>query len=84
MHDAGHTMALADLNAACDTIFESNAPTLGVEFQGGDPLLRFDLVKHAVERIAHRNASEQRRLRFVVASTLHQLDDLDGQRLAVA
>lgn len=62
------------LDEACDSIFESASPTLTVEFQGGDPLLRFDLVKRAILRIQKRNASEDRRIRFVVASTLHQLD----------
>lgn len=68
-------MSMADLDAACDTIFESASRTLTVEFQGGDPLLRFDLVQHAVQRIQARNASEGRRIRFVVASTLHQIDE---------
>lgn len=72
--DHGHTMSHADLDAACDTIFESNAATLTVEFQGGDPLLRFDLIERAILRIQERNASERRQIRFVVASTLHQLD----------
>lgn len=74
LHDQGHTLSAADLDAACDTIFESASPTLTVEFQGGDPLLRFDLIERAVLRIQARNASEGRRIRFVVASTLHQLD----------
>ena len=67
-------MSLVDLDAACDTIFEGTAPALTVEFQGGDPLLRFDLVKHAILRIQAHNATQKRRIRFVVASTLHQLD----------
>jgi His-Xaa-Ser system radical SAM maturase HxsB len=70
----GFTMSQHDLEAACDAIFESPTATLTVEFQGGDPLLRFDLVRHAIERITARNRREQRTLRFVVASTLHQLD----------
>lgn len=74
LHDQGHTLSLADLDAACDTIFESPSPTLTVEFQGGDPLLRFDLIERAVLRIKARNVAESRRIRFVVASTLHQLD----------
>ena len=74
LHDLGHTMSLADLDAACDTVFESASPTLTVEFQGGDPLLRFDLVERAILRIQGRNAFEGRRIRFVIASTLHQLD----------
>ncbi|GAB3266088.1 hypothetical protein GCM10027296_43620 [Chitinimonas naiadis] len=66
-------MRIEDLNAACDTIFQSQAPTLTVEFQGGDPLLRFDLIQHAIERISRQNESANRRIRFVVTSTLHQL-----------
>jgi His-Xaa-Ser system radical SAM maturase HxsB len=73
LDDAGHTLSLEALNAACDTIFCSPSSSLTVEFQGGDPLLRYDLVEHAIRRIADRNASEQRKIRFVVASTLHQL-----------
>lgn len=73
LDDTGHTITLADLDSACDTIFLSPAPALTVEFQGGDPLLRFDLVEHAINRIKLRNETEGRNIRFVVASTLHQL-----------
>ncbi len=75
LEDEGHTMSLDDLNTACDTIFESSAQVLTVEFQGGDPLLRFDLVRHAIDRITKLNEYHQRRIRFVIASTLHQLDE---------
>lgn len=75
LSDPCHTMSLANLDEACDTIFESPSSSLTVEFQGGDPLLRFDLVRRAIERIAARNVREKRRIRFVVASTLHQLDE---------
>lgn len=74
LNDQGHTLTPADLDAACDTIFESSSRTLTVEFQGGDPLLRFDLIERAVLRIKARNMTEHRRIRFVVASTLHQLN----------
>lgn len=73
LEDAGHAMSESDLLAACDTVFASPSPALTVEFQGGDPLLRFDLVKLAIDRLQEINTSEQRQLRFVVASTLHQL-----------
>lgn len=75
LDDVGHTMSEADLDAACDAIFLSPSRTLTVEFQGGDPLLRFDLVTRAVLRITARNRDEGRAIRFVVASTLHQLDE---------
>jgi His-Xaa-Ser system radical SAM maturase HxsB len=69
----GYTMYLDDLNQACDSIFESPAKTLTIEFQGGEPLLRFDLVRYAIIRIYERNKSENRDIRFVVATTLHYL-----------
>jgi His-Xaa-Ser system radical SAM maturase HxsB len=74
LEDDGHTIDIADLDAACDTIFQSRSHALTVEFQGGDPLIRFDLVRRAIERIADKNTTEQRSIRFVVTSTLHQLN----------
>ena len=73
LEDDGFTMPRDVLHAACDCIFESPSPTVTVEFQGGDPLLRFDLVSMAIERIVALNGIHQREVRFVVASTLHQL-----------
>lgn len=71
----GHTISQQDLLNACDTIFESPAENLTIEFQGGEPLLRFDLIRFAIEWITERNLSENRRLRFVITSTLHHLDE---------
>ncbi|KIF83054.1 His-Xaa-Ser system radical SAM maturase HxsB [Noviherbaspirillum autotrophicum] len=73
LEEIGHTISVSDLDAASDAVFESRAPTLTVEYQGGDPLLRFDLVRRSIERIAAKNSTEKRSIRFVVASTLHQL-----------
>jgi His-Xaa-Ser system radical SAM maturase HxsB len=68
-------MSPAALDAACERIWESNADVLTVEFQGGDPLLRFDLVVRAVENLTQMNQQGQKRIRYVVASTLHQLTE---------
>ncbi len=75
LEDADHAMSEAQIDAACASILESPAAALTVEFQGGDPLLRFDLVKRAVLRIHELNAARGKRIRFVVATTLHQVDD---------
>lgn len=75
LDDHGHTMSIEDINAACDTIFESPSKTLTVEFQGGDPLLRFDLVRHAILRISAANDLKKRSIRFVIATSLHQLTE---------
>jgi His-Xaa-Ser system radical SAM maturase HxsB len=71
----GFSMTTENLDKASLSCFESKSKTLTIEFQGGDPLLRFDLVRRAIENISRRNASEKRSIRFVVASTLHQLDE---------
>ena len=71
--DEGFSISIQDLDAACDTILESDSDTLTVEFQGGDPLLRFDLVERAILRITAKESTRSGRIRFVIASTLHQL-----------
>jgi His-Xaa-Ser system radical SAM maturase HxsB len=73
LSDDGCTMSPTHLDAACDTIFQSRASALTVEFQGGDPLLRFDLIRRAIDRIASRAQTAHSHVRFVIASTLHQL-----------
>lgn len=73
--DTGFSMSTEHIERACDSIFESPSKTLTIEFQGGDPLLKFDLVRQAIEKIANRNKTEKRNVRFVIASTLHQITD---------
>lgn len=73
--DLGFSMTPAMLDAACERIWESRADVLTVEFQGGDPLLRFDLIVRAVQRLTQINHEGRKRFRFVVASTLHQLTE---------
>lgn len=68
---------LSDSNSrhAVDRLFEWPSPTLTIEFQGGEPLLHFDRIKSITESIVERNRSENRTLRFVLASTLHDVTD---------
>ena len=73
--ESGFSMTPAMIDAACERIMESSAEVLTIEFQGGDPLLRFDLIVRAVDTLTRLNHTQQKRLRFVVASTLHQLTD---------
>ncbi len=71
--DQGYALSPAQLDQISKTVFESPSQTLTIEFQGGDPLLRFDLVRYAIEKIAEHNRAARRNLRFIVSSTLHQL-----------
>jgi len=58
-----------------DLVFQSPSPALKIEFQGGEPLLNFSLIREIVERAKHRNIVEQRELSFVIATNLALLDD---------
>lgn len=60
---------------AVDRLFDWPTKTLTIEFQGGEPLLRFDRVQQLTKSIEQRNRTEKRTLRFVIASTLHDLTD---------
>lgn len=58
-----------------DMIFRSPNPDIKIEFQGGEPLLNFEAVEDIVlyaEDVARRMS---RRLSFVIATNLSQIDD---------
>lgn len=58
---------------AIDRLFEAPTQALTVEFQGGEPALRFDLIERIVTEIERRNEALDRNIRFSMVSTLHQL-----------
>ena len=67
------TEAMAD--RALDFTFRSPSPAIKIEFQGGEPLLNFDLIKYIVSEAESRNAAEKRHLVFVIATHLSFLTD---------
>jgi His-Xaa-Ser system radical SAM maturase HxsB len=62
-------------NLSIERLFESPAPSLTVEFQGGEPLLAFDKIKLITERIVERNKTERRKITFSITTTLHFVTD---------
>ena len=55
---------------AIDFMFQSPAPTIKVEFQGGEPLLNFSLIQHIVLKTKERNQTHGRQVEFVIATNL--------------
>lgn len=55
---------------AVNAVFRSPSRAIKIEFQGGEPLLNFNLIRYVVERAEERNKSEKRDLRFVIATNL--------------
>ena len=61
---------------AIDLMFQSPSDVLKIEFQGGEPLLNFPLIKYIVERCTAKNVGiSNRRLNFVITTNLALIDD---------
>lgn len=58
-----------------DFIFQSTAPRLTIEFQGGEPLANFPIVQHVVEHAVEANKSVGKTLEFTLVSNLSLMDD---------
>ena len=75
--EVGFDMTEVTANAVVDRIFESRAPCLTIEFQGGESGLAFDRVRSIVTESRSRERTPSQALRFVLTSTLHRLSDDD-------
>jgi His-Xaa-Ser system radical SAM maturase HxsB len=60
---------------ALEMAFMSPSRNLKIEFQGGEPLLNFPLVRSIVEDATRMNEQHDKRLSFVIATNLALLDE---------
>lgn len=58
-----------------DLVFKSPNKNIKIEFQGGEPLLNWPIVKYVVEKAEALNQSFKRNLQFVIATNLTFLDE---------
>jgi uncharacterized protein len=72
---ASFDMSEETAQRALDAVFRSPSPQIKIEFQGGEPLLNFQLIKDVVAEAKLRNLEEGRNLGFVIATNLALLDD---------
>lgn len=63
-------MSAETAEKALALVFRSPSQGIKIEFQGGEPLLNFPLIRHVVERAEILNESEHRDLQFVIATNL--------------
>jgi uncharacterized protein len=68
-------MSEATAQRALDIAFESKSSRIKVEFQGGEPLLNFSLIKTIVDSAKARSERIGKKVDFVIASNLALLDD---------
>jgi uncharacterized protein len=60
---------------ALDFTFQSPCQAIKIEFQGGEPLLNFSLIKWTVLEAKRRNLEHKKNLAFVITTNLALLDD---------
>ena len=70
-----YDMSAETAERALEMVFRSPAKMLKIEFQGGEPLLNFERIRHIVLRAKEINETEKRDLEFVIATNLALLDD---------
>lgn len=68
-------MSIEVADKSLDLVFRSPSPHIKIEFQGGEPLLNFSLIRHIVESAERRNEIEKRELGFVIATNLAVISD---------
>lgn len=72
---ATYDMSSETAALALDSAFRSPSQNIKIEFQGGEPLLNFDLIEEVVHLARERNMAEGKNLGFVIATNLALLDD---------
>jgi His-Xaa-Ser system radical SAM maturase HxsB len=74
--DAVHTDMTPELaEKMVDFIFQTTSPSVTIEFQGGEPLVNFPVVKHVIEYATARNRAYGKQLEFTMVSNLAAMDD---------
>ncbi len=72
---AAFDMSIETATKCLDFTFRSPSPNIKIEFQGGEPLLNFDLLKWIVIEAKRRNEQHKKDLEFVIATNLALLTD---------
>jgi uncharacterized protein len=68
-------MSRDSADRSLDHVFQSPSRAIKIEFQGGEPLLNFSLIRYIVEAAEIRNKIEKRTLQFVITTNLSLLGD---------
>jgi len=69
------TMSKHTAKKIVETIFKSPSKSIKIEFQGGEPLLAFDIVKYIIEYAEWINIFKKKNLEFVICSNLTLMDN---------
>ncbi|MGC8928263.1 MAG: His-Xaa-Ser system radical SAM maturase HxsB [Myxococcota bacterium] len=74
-HKSGYDMTEETAKKVVDTIFDSTSPQITIEFQGGEPLVNFDIVKFIIEYALEKNKEINKELYFSIVTNLSRIDE---------
>jgi sulfatase maturation enzyme AslB (radical SAM superfamily) len=74
MDAKGYDMDEDTAKHVVDFIFQSPSPVIGIEFQGGEPLLNFPIIKYIIECAKKRNENKKKNLNLMIVSNLTLMD----------
>ena len=69
------SMSKEDMTASVQMMFHSPSPHLTMEFQGGEPSLEIDLIRHGIETAEEINKVENRKLTYVLCTNCRSLSN---------
>ena len=69
------SMSKEAMTASVKLMFRSPSHHLTMEFQGGEPSLEVDLIRHGIEQAEEINATENRKISYVLCTNCRQLTD---------
>lgn len=75
MHETSTDMTPEIAEKTVDLILQSTSPSVTIEFQGGEPLANFPVVKHVIEYALERNRAYGKTLEFTMVSNLSLMDE---------
>ncbi|QQR80750.1 MAG: His-Xaa-Ser system radical SAM maturase HxsB [Deltaproteobacteria bacterium] len=70
-----YDMSPETADKSVDLVFKSASDTIKIEFQGGESLLNFSLVKRIVLRALEKNKTANKNLQFIIATNLSNITD---------
>lgn len=74
IYEKGYDMSEETARKIVEFIAQSPSDIIKIEFQGGEPLLRFDIVQYIIEE-AKRKITKKRKLNFSLVTNLSRMDD---------
>jgi len=70
LEDSTYDMDKKTAKNVVKTIFESPSQNIKIEFQGGEPLLNFNIIKYIIEYAEWKNLIKKKNLEFVICTNL--------------